>query len=83
MYTLSELLTPQEVDAFIDQDVCRNMPTGFRLEWEAKWPDQITAADRTNMKVDALCHALARRDELRARVTAPMQPAGEVMHVRV
>lgn len=83
MHTLDQLFTPEDVDTFIDQEVCRNMPPGFRLEWEAKWPEHITTADRTSVKVDALCRALARRDELRAEIASHMRSSDGILNIRV
>jgi len=61
MKSLSELSTVQEVDAFIDEQICRYLP-GLRKKAESReWTAGERAADA---KLDAVCKALERRNEL-------------------
>jgi len=77
MKDISELYTPAEVDARIDE-ICRNMP-GLRAKVES---GDYTAAERaSDPKVDAVCRALERRAELEGEITrGERAPTGEVHH---
>jgi len=67
MRELSGLSTVQEVDAFIDLEICRNLPLGFRTQVEAgNWSAEERSA---NPKLDAVCKALERRAELQREVS--------------
>lgn len=58
---LSELNSVEEVDAFIDQQICRDLPM-LRADFEA---GKYTPADcQESPKLDALRKALERRAEL-------------------
>jgi len=61
MLSLTDLSTVEEVDDFIDYEICRYLP-GFRTEVESRaW----TAEERSkNPKLNAVLNALARRAEL-------------------
>lgn len=64
MQTLQELYTPGAVDTFIDTVICRHMPATFQQELKARWPNVTKEEREACAKVDAVCKALERRDEL-------------------
>ena len=66
MQNLSDLSTVQEVDDFINEQICRDLPPKFRARIEA---GECTAEERAaDPKIDAVCKALGRRTELEQEV---------------
>ncbi len=61
MRELSQMLTVEEVDEFIEE-ICRNSPPELLARAESrKWNTEERTADA---KLDAVCKALERRAEL-------------------
>lgn len=80
MIDIFQLYTLEQVDDFIDYEICRNLP-GLRAKAESsKW----TATERaTNPKLDAVLKALERRAELLEEVRSGIRGSDGHLNILV
>jgi len=77
MKSLADLSTVEEVDDFIDNQICRHMP-GLRARAEShEWIAEERAGDP---KLDAVYKALERRAQLAKRVETTFCDSGGVLN---
>lgn len=80
MLTLDRLYTPQAVDDFINNQICRDMPN-LRAQVEANPPTEDER--KANIKVDAVCNALKRREQLVEEIRTGRRCQNGEVNVRV